>query len=105
MRAVYYGFYRLLRSLADTEIPADSGDFGLMDRKVVDAINALPERNRFLRGLRAWVGYTQIPLVYEPGLLLAARLVATKSHLALVYAIKQPWDEGILHLVQLKVTF
>jgi glycosyltransferase involved in cell wall biosynthesis len=65
MRAVYYGFYRLLRSLADTEIPADSGDFGLMDRKVVDAINALPERNRFLRGLRAWVGYTQVPLVYE----------------------------------------
>ena len=65
MRAVYYGFYRLLRWFADTQIPADSGDFGLMDRKVVDAINALPERNRFIRGLRAWVGYTQVPLVYE----------------------------------------
>jgi dolichol-phosphate mannosyltransferase len=65
MRIVYYGFYRLLRSLADTEIPADSGDFGLMDRKVVDAINGLPERNRFVRGLRAWVGYTQVPLFYE----------------------------------------
>jgi dolichol-phosphate mannosyltransferase len=67
MRAAYYGFYRLLRSLSDIEIPADSGDFGLMDRKVVDAINALPESNRFLRGLRAWTGYTQVPLVYERG--------------------------------------
>jgi len=65
MRMIYYGFYRLLRSLADIDIPADSGDFGLMDRKVVDAINALPEHNRFVRGLRAWVGYTQVPLVYE----------------------------------------
>jgi glycosyltransferase involved in cell wall biosynthesis len=65
MRAAYYGFYRLLRSLSDIEIPVDSGDFGLMDRKVVDAINALPESNRFLRGLRAWVGYVQVPLVYE----------------------------------------
>jgi dolichol-phosphate mannosyltransferase len=64
MRALYYGFYRLLRLFAETQIPADSGDFGLMDRKVVEAINALPERNRFLRGLRAWVGYTQVPLVY-----------------------------------------
>jgi polyisoprenyl-phosphate glycosyltransferase len=67
MRAAYYGFYRLLRSLSDIEIPADSGDFGLMDRKVVDAINALPEHNRFLRGLRAWVGYAQVPVVYERG--------------------------------------
>jgi polyisoprenyl-phosphate glycosyltransferase len=67
LRAAYHGFYRLLRSLSDIEIPADSGDFGLMDRKVVDAINALPESNRFLRGLRAWVGYAQVPLVYERG--------------------------------------
>jgi len=67
MRAAYHGFYRLLRSLSDIEIPADSGDFGLMDRKVIDAINALPEHNRFLRGLRAWVGYAQVPLVYKRG--------------------------------------
>lgn len=67
MRAAYHGFYRLLRSLSDIDIPADSGDFGLMDRKVVDAINALPESNRFLRGLRAWVGYVQVPLIYERG--------------------------------------
>jgi dolichol-phosphate mannosyltransferase len=64
-RAVYMAFYRLLRLLAETDIPLDSGDFGLMDRKVVDAINALPERNRFVRGLRAWVGYEQAPVAYE----------------------------------------
>jgi polyisoprenyl-phosphate glycosyltransferase len=61
----YWVFYRLLKLLAETEIPLDSGDFGLMDRKVVDAINALPERNRFVRGLRAWVGYEQTPLAYD----------------------------------------
>jgi len=64
-RATYFAFYRLLRLLAEIEIPLDSGDFGLMDRKVVDAINALPERNRFVRGLRAWVGYEQAPLSYD----------------------------------------
>jgi dolichol-phosphate mannosyltransferase len=51
--------------MADIELPLDAGDFGLMDRQVVDAINAMPERNRFMRGLRAWVGYTQVPIVYE----------------------------------------
>jgi polyisoprenyl-phosphate glycosyltransferase len=64
-RWTYWAFYRLLRLLAETDIPLDSGDFGLMDRKVVDAINALPERNRFVRGLRAWVGYEQAPLAYD----------------------------------------
>jgi polyisoprenyl-phosphate glycosyltransferase len=65
LRATYFAFYRLLKVLADIEIPVDTGDFGLMDRQVVNAINAMPERNRFMRGLRAWVGYTQVPLVYE----------------------------------------
>jgi glycosyltransferase involved in cell wall biosynthesis len=64
-RLAYWEFYRSLRLLAETDIPLDSGDFGLMDRKVVDAINALPERNRFVRGLRAWVGYEQAPLAYD----------------------------------------
>jgi dolichol-phosphate mannosyltransferase len=64
-RVMYFVFYRLLRMLAEFEIPLDSGDFGLMDRKLVDIINAFPERNRFVRGLRAWVGYAQAPLVYD----------------------------------------
>ena len=64
-RAAYRLFYRLLNSVSELDIPADCGDFSLMDRKVVDAIVALPERNRFVRGLRAWVGFVQIPLQYR----------------------------------------
>ena len=67
LRAVYFLFYRLLQSLVDIKIPVDSGDFGLMDRRVVDEINALPERNRFVRGLRAWVGYQQVAVPYDRG--------------------------------------
>src|SRR5262252_7401449 len=52
-RALAYGFYRFLRRLTDVDIPADTGDFCLMDRQVVDILNALPERGRYLRGLRA----------------------------------------------------
>jgi len=64
-RVAYHTFYRVLNVVSEIEIPVDSGDFSLMDRKVVDAINALPERNRFVRGLRAWVGYRQSPLPYN----------------------------------------
>ena len=64
-RAAYHVFYRLLNRVTDVGIPADAGDFSLMDRKVVDAINGLPECNRFIRGLRAWVGYDQYPLPYD----------------------------------------
>ena len=64
-RAGYWTFYRLLRRLADIEIPLDTGDFCLMDRKVVDALVGLPETNRFLRGLRTWVGFRQEGVVYE----------------------------------------
>lgn len=64
-RAGYWTFYRLLRRLADIDIPLDTGDFCLMDRKVVDALVALPEKSRFLRGLRTWVGFRQEGIVYE----------------------------------------
>lgn len=72
-RIGYFAFYRLLRYLAEFKIPLDSGDFSLMDRKVVDALNDLPERNRFVRGLRAWVGYEQVPLLYERGKRIAGK--------------------------------
>jgi len=52
-------FYRLFRRMSYVDVPVDAGDFGLMDRRAVDALNALPERHRFLRGLRAWVGFRQ----------------------------------------------
>lgn len=64
-RAAYYLFYRLLARLAPITIPLDSGDFCLLDRVVVDHLNALPERNRFIRGLRSWIGYHQIGVAYE----------------------------------------
>lgn len=58
-------FYRILNGLSDVEIPKDTGDFRLADRKVVDVINSLPEHNKFLRGLFSWVGFQQVPLEYE----------------------------------------
>lgn len=58
-------FYKTLNALSDVEIPKDTGDFRLVDRKVVDTINAMPEHNKFLRGLFSWVGYRQMPLEYE----------------------------------------
>lgn len=58
-------FYKTLNALSDVEIPQDTGDFRLVDRKVVDTINSLPEHNKFLRGLFSWVGYQQIPFEYE----------------------------------------
>ncbi|HUA63306.1 MAG TPA: glycosyltransferase family 2 protein [Verrucomicrobiae bacterium] len=64
-RACYYLYYRLLKRMAGIDIPLDAGDFCVMRRDVVDALNRLPERNRFVRGLRTWVGYCQTGLVYE----------------------------------------
>jgi glycosyltransferase involved in cell wall biosynthesis len=59
-RLCYWLFYRMLAGVADTSIPVDAGDFTCMSRKAADAIRALPERNRFVRGLRAWVGFRHI---------------------------------------------
>ena len=64
-RAAYFLYYRLLRNLATLNIPLDSGDFCVMRGEVVQAICALPERNRFIRGLRTWVGYRQVGVTYE----------------------------------------
>jgi dolichol-phosphate mannosyltransferase len=58
-------FYNTLNILSDVEIPKDTGDFRLVDRKVVDTINSLPEHNKFLRGLFSWVGYKQVAFEYE----------------------------------------
>lgn len=58
-------FYKTLNALSDVEIPMDTGDFRLVDRKVVDTINSMPEHNKFLRGLFSWVGYKQKAYEYE----------------------------------------
>jgi polyisoprenyl-phosphate glycosyltransferase len=64
-RICYKLYYRLLKKVAVLDIPLDAGDFCVMRGEVVDAINGLPERNRFVRGLRSWVGFRQTGLAYE----------------------------------------
>lgn len=65
LRACYWLFYRLLATLSSTKLPLDAGDFGLMSRRVIDEIKKMPERNRYLRGMRTWVGFRQIGVSIE----------------------------------------
>lgn len=58
-------FYRLIGRLTDVEIPSDTGDFRLVTRRVLDLLLAMPERHRFIRGMVAWIGGKQVPLVYD----------------------------------------
>jgi dolichol-phosphate mannosyltransferase len=64
-RAAYFAFYRIMNAISDLDIPLDSGDFCLMDRRVVDLLKHLPERMRFVRGLRSFVGFRQVGLGYD----------------------------------------
>lgn len=64
-RVAYAGFYRILRQWGSVTIPLDAGDFGIMSRRVVNLLNAMPERRRFLRGLRAWVGFRQTGVLID----------------------------------------
>ena len=65
LRASYATFYRVLARLSNVDLPVDSGDFGLMSRRVVEQLRRAPERHRYLRGLRAWAGYAQIGVTIE----------------------------------------
>jgi dolichol-phosphate mannosyltransferase len=58
-------FYRLMARLAQIELPVDSGDFRLMDRRALEALLAMPERSRFLRGMTVWIGFTQTGVAYQ----------------------------------------
>ncbi len=64
MAIAYKLFYRLFHKMSYIRIPLDAGDFSLIDRKVVDVLKQFPERDRFLRGLRAWVGFRQTGIPY-----------------------------------------
>jgi polyisoprenyl-phosphate glycosyltransferase len=64
MRFAYKGFYRMFRAMSYVTIPLDAGDFSLIDRRVVNVLNNLPENNRFIRGLRAWAGFKQVGIPY-----------------------------------------
>jgi dolichol-phosphate mannosyltransferase len=64
-RVAYHAFYRIFRWVTPIDVAVDAGDFALMDRRVVDLVNAMPERTRFLRGLRSWVGFRQTTVEYD----------------------------------------
>ncbi|MCS6772458.1 MAG: glycosyltransferase family 2 protein [Kiritimatiellae bacterium] len=81
LRFAYAAFYRLLKKMANIEIPLDSGDFCVMDRRVVDVINAMPEHNRFIRGLRGWAGFRQIGFPYDRAARAAGKTKYTISRL------------------------
>jgi glycosyltransferase involved in cell wall biosynthesis len=98
-QSAYFTFYRLLRSISAIDIPLDTGDFCCLRRRVVDAMLKLPERNRFVRGLRAWVGYTQVGVEYER----AARFAGAPKYtlrklLALAY-------DGLFSFTSLPIRF
>ena len=65
LKLSYRVFYRLITRIADVPLPTDAGDFGLMSRNVVRAMQRAPERNRYLRGLRAWAGFRQVGVPVE----------------------------------------
>lgn len=65
LRRIFYKiFYRIFRKISYIDIPVDVGDFGLMDRRVADILRSMPERNRYLRGLRAWIGFKSTGVPY-----------------------------------------
>jgi glycosyltransferase involved in cell wall biosynthesis len=64
-RVTAYGFYRVMNRLSDVPIPVDTGDFRLLSRRAVDALNSLPERNRVMKGLFAWIGFSQTTIDYD----------------------------------------
>jgi dolichol-phosphate mannosyltransferase len=76
LRVAYYLFYRAVAALSDTPLPLDAGDFALLSRRVVEAIKAAPERQRYLRGLRTWVGFRQAGIPVER----AARMAGTSKY-------------------------
>ncbi len=64
-KASAFCFYRILQQMTDVDIPADTGDFRLMTRRVLETLQSMPEQHRFIRGMVTWIGYKQIPLVYD----------------------------------------
>lgn len=64
LQVAYKAFYRVFSKLSYVTVPRDAGDFSLIDRKVVDVLNRMGERDRFVRGLRAWVGFRQVGVPY-----------------------------------------
>ena len=64
-RATAHGFYRLLSRATEIDIPVDTGDFRIMSRRALDALLAMPEQSRFIRGMVTWIGFKQVPFAYD----------------------------------------
>jgi dolichol-phosphate mannosyltransferase len=96
-RSAYAVFYRILRSLADFELPLDSGDFCVMSRRVAEVLKTMPEHNPFWRGLRAWTGFRQIGIEYERDARAAGRTKYSVTRL-LVLAMDGIFSFSILPL-------
>ena len=65
LRICYFVFYRMMARLSDIQLPLDSGDFGLMSRRVIEQLRRMPEHHRYLRGMRSWVGFRQVGIEVE----------------------------------------
>jgi len=87
LRFCYFVFYRLMASLSDIHLPLDSGDFGLMSRRVVEEVRRMPEHHRYLRGMRSWVGFRQTGLQIE-----RAERHSGKSKYSMIRLIKLATD-------------
>ena len=87
LRICYFMFYRMMTMLSDIQLPLDSGDFGLMSRRVIDQVRRMPEHHRYLRGLRSWVGFRQTGLTVE-----RAKRHSGKSKYSLMRLIKLATD-------------
>lgn len=64
-KTAYHSFYRLLQSISYINLPLDTGDFSLISRRIIDVLNKMPEESRYIRGMRAWVGFKQVGLEYN----------------------------------------
>jgi dolichol-phosphate mannosyltransferase len=64
-RIAYWSYYRLMNGIAQIDLPLDSGDFGMISRKALNYLNAMPEQSRYIRGMRTWIGFRQIGIEYE----------------------------------------
>jgi dolichol-phosphate mannosyltransferase len=64
-RLAYFIFYRILKKIANVDIPLDSGDFSFISRRVVNVLNQMPEESRFIRGMRTWIGFKQVGVAYD----------------------------------------
>ena len=98
-RLAFSFFYRLLNRLSAIDMPYDSGDFCLMKRPIVEALNAMPETNRYIRGLRTWLGLKQVGIEYERG-----RRPTGQSGYRLINYIKLAMD-GILSFSYKPLTY